>query len=443
MMERLRGGGFVQNAVIAAAAALIAYLGAFFLPKQYRSYATYYFPMSGARTTFGVGVNQPAGETTGSVSSLGGALVSPVIGSAPSTAANLLESFECRRGVVREVGLSKLWGVSEIEACDILGACSSINADQPGFLRLDVVQPDAELAQNIAQSYLNQLDALSKKLSLNVSKRNREFVESQVRAARERVNLLDKELAAVLGEGSISDPEKLVAEYIGTRDKLGDAEVAARSAGAKLESARDAMLRLYAAGTMFPIMSLLVPNLAAEMELRRLKLADAESDFQPGAPELQKAKESVKAIETLGAEIVQKRRASVSAGYEATVSALRAEKAGADEAASELRRHLNALLNAMKSTPSKYVRLEKTKRELRIAEQTLQNLEVEYQTALIAEARDPARFEVLDRPIADSRPVGPRKSLIALTAFLVVFAAISVLRGFGSLRGVSSTPEPR
>lgn len=443
MVNSLTRRSGVRIVTLAALAAAVTYFVALALPKQYRSSATYYFPMSGLTPVGITGLpTQGQPEPTGSVRSLGGALVSPVVGSAPITAANLLDSFECRRAVVKQLGLQEEWGLSEIEAAESLRFATTVRTDQPGFLRLEVTNKDASLAQKIAQSYLEQLDILSKKLSLNVSRRNRDFVEAQVKAAREQVRILDAELVAVLADGSVSDPSKLVSEYLGAKSRLRDAEVLSNSLNAKLTATRNSLIQLYSEGGAFPTVSLLLPNLSEQIDERRLKLSDAKTNFQPGTPEVEQAMIDVRAVESLGAGIVNERKSAISKGYDPAIASLTAEKLAADSAAAEIRRQIASLQAEMELTPVSFVRLERTRRELRIAEQNLESLEAEYQTALIAESRDPARFEVLDRPFVDDRPVAPRKVLLAGSAFVIALGLQVLLLLVGKVREVSPEPLP-
>ena len=423
----------IRAAALSLTLGVLAYGVAWLIAPTYAGFATYYFPLNQARLSPLDSLASGASDG-GTVRSLGGALVSPVVASAPQTAVGILESRQLRLEVVRELGLAQQWELSENFAVRRLDAAVTVRMDKNGFLRIEARGASPEEARRILLAYTGQLNRLADRLTLNVSRRNRLFIEERLKDSRRRVREHEESLAAAMVEMGASDPAALKALYLGTRQKLAEIEIESKASSAALASIETSLKRLYEKGKSFPVAALALEDLAKTIGERRIMLEDAKAGFMPGAAELKQAERKAGSAERVADDLISAQRHEVETGANPETAKLRAQLRSLETSAAEYARRLGGLERQMEEEPRRFITLQRAQRELEMALKTNATLESEHQAALIAEARDPGRFELVDEPFADDLPVSPKKGLSALTACVGSFLIQMIVLLFRRVR---------
>src|SRR5207244_9188361 len=114
------------------------------------------------------------------------ALISPQVASAPQTAIGVLASQKLRERVSTKLDLRRRWEVSSYRAVKRLSDVVTPAVDKNGLLVISADDRDPRLAADIVGAYIQTLRLLAKELSLNLSTRNREFLESRLKDSRAR-----------------------------------------------------------------------------------------------------------------------------------------------------------------------------------------------------------------------------------------------------------------
>ncbi len=413
-----RGLRWVAWSILAAA---IAFGVSFAIPARFNSYATLYFPLAQSRSISALAglAGEPA--PGGAVSNFGGALVSPVVGGAPQTAMGILESYACREKVVERAGLESTWGLSKPQAVEKLAERTSVGLDRHGFVRIEMSLESAATAATIVSAYLEVLAETGDRLSLNVSQKNREFIEQKVVAERRAVETLEKQLVQDLAQLSTGGIEGLSELYIQTRGKLADAEVGAAAARTQMREVDTTLQKLYAQARRDPAALSMIEDLGGQIKLRRLALEDAEAKFVRTSAEVKTQKETVQSAERVAQSLVESKENARQAGTAAEIAALRADWKRLETQASGYAERLRALGERLRREPEKQVAVESLQRQLQMKSANLAKLEAELQLAMIAESRDPSQFEVVDSPRPADRSSYPRRILWAVVAWVGAF----------------------
>jgi succinoglycan biosynthesis transport protein ExoP len=424
----------------ALAAGLIAYLVTLFIPKVYRSEATLYFPMAGDVTQGALGtlanLTRPGSvmERGGAVSLFGGMLVSPQVATGPQTAIAVLASARCRERVCDRLQLPARWGLPRPKALKKLQDSVTFGVDKNGLLAMQAEDRDPNLAAEILNSYITTLGELAKELSLNVSYRNRIFLESRLN--RSRLRLAEIERKMLLSMETDPNPELLA-----STGKAGEAVI-------ELESERNrARISLEAVEAQLEWQQNVIKSLENGAQLpsnssiaraERNRVRELESEFAivkvqygPDNPRYRTTEGALKAArEQLRLEMERVARA-VAKGVAPEVIGLWSQRASLEAQIEGLDRALRQVSQRLSSVPRKQLERERLQREMRFTADMVGILEIETERARIAETRDATAYQVVDTPQPPEEPFWPRKlftsALAAVAGFLLGLAFLTYL----------------
>lgn len=426
--ERPRGsvlGVAGQILALSLGTGVLAYLATFLLASKYESYATYYFPLTGNPSSSLLQLGGATSADRGSVGGFNGALPSPLIGSAPQTAIGIFSSRTCR-ALVRQDLVKQ--GYSADELTDkAVNEMTEAKLDRNGMVRLEVDSRDPKLSRAMVTAYQKAFESIAQKLTLNVSHRNRVLIEQRLKTLNERADQLDRQtLEAVANPNSI-DLDLAKDTLLEAEKQVIEASQKRAGVEAKLRSMVITLGRYYDAQSKQPSIG---PSdnkspLVEALEKRRLAFEDARKAFQPGSAEFQNAERDYVTASKLLQGLAKDRQALASAGIDPQSVEAVSDYAAMRAAERELTRQIGKLKQRANSSAANPYTIDGLKAELAQTRKTISQLDSEYQLALIAEARDPSRFEVLDQPVTDYRPVFPRRLLIAALAAALVFALLA------------------
>jgi uncharacterized protein involved in exopolysaccharide biosynthesis len=404
-------------------AAILAYLATFLFAPKYESYATYYFPLSAPMT----GLAQLSGATPtdrGSMGGFNGALSSPLIGSAPQTAVGIFGSRTCREMVLSELR-AKGQDVSNLTEKE-LAEITDTKLDRNGMVRLAVVTEKPEFSEAIASCYQSAFEKIAQKLTLNVSKRNRLLIEERLKSLNDKARLLERQSLEAIAKPNAIDLE-LANSALLEAEKMR-IETSQKRAGvqAKLKSLIVALGQIYDSNTRQPgINSSEISPILTALEDRRLAFEDARKAFQRGSAEYERAEKDYVTASNLARDLAKDKKALAAAGIDPQSIEAVSDYAGLRAAEKSLSNQITELKRRAKFSAADVTTIDGLKADLLQTRKTIAQLDSEYQLALIAEARDPSRFEVLDEPIVDKKSVFPRRLLIAALAGALVFVVIT------------------
>ncbi len=419
---------------------LIAYLVTLFLPKAYRSEATLYFPMAGdvAQGALGTLANltRPGSvvERGGAVSLFGGMLVSPQVATGPQTAIAVLASARCRERVCDRLQLPSKWDLPRAKALKRLEESVTFGVDKNGLLAMQAEDRDPKLAAEILSSYIATLGELAKELSLNVSYRNRVFLESRLN--RSRLRLVEIERKMLLAMENDPNPELMAGigkageAVIELESERNRARITLEGVDAQLEWQQNVMKTLEN-GAQLPSNSSI-----ARAERNRVRELEAEFaivkvQYGPDNPRYRTAEGALKAArEQLRLEMERVARA-VAKGVAPEVIGLWSQRASLEAQVEGLDRALRQISQRLTSVPRRQLERERLQRELRFTTDMVGMLEIETERARIAETRDATSYQVVDAPQPPEEPFWPRKlftsALAAVAGFLLGLAFLTYL----------------
>lgn len=437
------GKKLLYGLIATAASTLLVYVVVGMLPKTYESRLSLVFPTAASNAT-GPNILVP-GVQRGSEPDFRGlgadpSLTSPILGSSPSTAEGLLKSEKCRQFVVDQLGLDKVFDLSKIRAAKELGSRVKIRIDENRFLLLSAQAESPELSKRIADSYLEFLGQESVSLTLNVGKRNSKALENRLTASEAVVEEALAQLIAVAQDHPYADTGGLASLIVSATKQLQDARAASRSAKVKLDSLETGIKRALAEGDRNALDALganaALASLATELEKRRLELAEAERQFTDQSPEVKIAKDRARGAENAVAEAIGKARTDVGSGALAPLIEPKAELAGLEATVRSYEAALNTAMRTARRAPEDAARLRAAQTRYDQAVTTRESLRSQLQLSKIAEERDPARFEVVDRPYEDPQWVSPRRGLLTGGWAALCLAALTWWVARGKIRWV-------
>jgi len=418
---------YLRILAISIGAALVGFLISLFVPKQYSSYATLYFPMDQSKGQNALsalaGASLP--EEGGTVLNLNGALVNPAVAAAPRTAFGLLRSRECRLRVTQDLKLEQRWGLSLDKTLERLAESMNIRTDENNFLKCEATVGDPELARDIVDSHYRALVAMSDDLQFNVSKTNREYVAKLLSQKRQEVDRKERNLAEEYVAAGPADRDLLIKNYLETRAKLAAVQVNSKANAASLARIESSLMSLYRQAKTSPGAAAAVEELAATIQSRLVELSSTKAKFTSASAEVQDAEKALKAAMSVAGTVAGERQRLLKQRVDPAVGQLSGQLAGLSASAQEYVRQLSVLRKELERQPSQMIRIEALQRDLATASKAMAQLETELQTAMIAESRDPAKFELVDKPFLPQDPVFPRKGLFVGVAF--IFTAFVLL----------------
>lgn len=442
----------VRALLISFGFAVLAYLVAFLLPPTYQASQSLYFP-SNQQSMVGGALAQLQGRPSESdgavVPSLKGALPSPLVGSAPDTANGILASRSCMLEVVDKLGLADKWRTTRVRAAKQLQGLVDVRMDKTGFLRIEAQGSSPEEAVSIIKVMQAHLDRRSIELTLNVSRRNRTFIESRLASSNRAVEAMKSTIVQQMTAAEYADPQTLARVYWDTRMRLEEARAKELAAGRQLDAVESTLMaalsprtdsgnlnaiQLLGQGPNLEATNKMLSSLAVELQNRRLALQDAASRFTKESAEYRQALRNSTAAERYTSGVIQGERAQLLRGKSPQLVAARAQLESLRAAVRANENSFAKFDRSLKQAPLAFASMENLKAQFQQALQTRSMLEGELELARIAEERDPSRFEIVDPAVLEPEPVAPRKALIAGIAFLLAFA---VLAGPSLLRSLS------
>lgn len=418
--------------LLSACAGVLAFGLSFFFRPKYESYATYYFPMTSQGSSLLAVAGAPSGDA-GVVSNLGGALTSPVVGSAPQTAIGILSSRACRQRVIE---LTTAEGVSSPVLNDKdLDDATDARLDRNGLLRLSVTTESPEVAQKIVQSYQTAFEEIAQNLTLNVSKKNRQLIEARLKKLKNDADTTSRELLTALSRPGAVNAELAKSSIEETERQLIAARQLRAATKAKVRGLMESLIKFYDSGEVVsnPGDTNASPLMTA-LQNRQLEFEDTRKAFMPSSPEYQRSEEVYLNASKLVRQLANRKAELAKAGIDPQTIVAASDYSAQLAAERELEKQLSATRRRAKKTATDETTIDGLTARSEQLNKTIAQLESEYQLAVIAEARDPSRFEILDKPEIDLKPVFPRRILIAALAFAIAFAALGIRNGLAWVR---------
>jgi uncharacterized protein involved in exopolysaccharide biosynthesis len=440
--NRSLSGVWLVPIVSSISMAIVAFAVASLLPKKYKSEATLYFPvqadssssLANLASTLARGGNF-AGDKQGNVSLAFGALSSPLIASGPQTAIAVMDSNRCRQIVVNKLKLAKEWQVANGKALKRLEGDVAMSIDKNGLLAVEAAETDPALAQRILDGYIYALGELSKTLSLNISTKNRQFLEERVRGARARMQRLERKLeVATVSDPNVAEmnaPSEAARGLIELESKLSAAQVTLSGVTRQLTFTQEKAREVLKSGADLPISSDIG-------KLQRERLAELEYQFGiasqelgPDNPRYRLLKDQLSTARGQLVREITRETKALNAGIQPEVLRLSAEQASLEAQVAGLTRSFNEVRGRLAAIPARQLRLGRLEYELKAIREQLMNYELDLAKARIAEDRDAITFQVVDKPEIPEEPFAPRRlysSALAGLAGLLIGIAFLVAK---------------
>jgi len=157
------------------------------LPKKYTSTASLLPPLPG----------QGAFEMPGMASALVGMVGIPgLAGATPSDLfAAILKSRTVMDGVIKDCNLMAVYKEKTLkDTYETLTSNTDIKVSLEGIIAIATTAKTPELAKEIADSYVRNLDNLNKQLSMSIGKRNRVFLEERLEQVKNDLRIAEDSL---------------------------------------------------------------------------------------------------------------------------------------------------------------------------------------------------------------------------------------------------------
>lgn len=412
----------VRCALVALFVAALAFAGTFLMKEKFQAQMSLYFPLAQTRTGGLTALAGQGDDGGGTIMSLDGALVAPLVGSGQRAAVGLLKSREARVYVAKQLDLPKRWDTQLERAVAKLGDKTELRVDENGLLWVSYISPDRELARQIVDAYYQSLNVLSQRLTINVSRRNREIVADLRDKKRAEVAGLEQRLVERISRLDFADRDSLRRIYLEARAKLASITADASAANASLASIDQSLQTLYREARTSPGAIAALGDLAKALQERAVELETARRVFAPNSAELREVATRAGAAQKVTEDVVRSKEGLADRRADPAISDLAAKVAGLAASANSYATEVEKLRGELVRQPQSMVLVDRAKRDLELANEGLAQLEREYQVAVIAETRDPSKFELVDAPYALDVPVAPNRRLIAMLAF--AFAAL-------------------
>jgi uncharacterized protein involved in exopolysaccharide biosynthesis len=426
--------------VTALAAGLIAYIVTLFIPKVFRSEATLYFPMSGDMTQGALGtlanLTRPGSvmERGGAVSLFGGMLVSPQVATGPQTAIAVLASARCRERVCDQLRLPAKWNLPRGKALEKLENSVTFGVDKNGLLAMQADDRDPNLSAEILDSYIATLGELAKELSLNVSYRNRIFLESRLNRARLRLTEIERKM--LLAMENDPNPELIAGSgkageaLIDLESERNRARITLEGVEAQLEWQQNVMKTLDN-GAQLPSNSTIARAERTRVRELEAEFAIIKIQFGPDNPRYRTVEGELKAAREQLRQEMERVAGAVTKGVAPEVIGLWSQRASLEAQVEGLDRAFRQIGQRLSSVPRRQLERERLQREMRFTTDLVGMLEIETERARIAETRDATAYQVVDNPEPPEEPFWPRKlftsGLAAVAGFFLGLAFLTYL----------------
>lgn len=405
--------------------AILGYVFAMVQTPLYEASASVIFPrdsmpsiLSSALGLGGTGAGG-GGDRTAGLPALG---VTPSRQPSIDYADNILNSRMCLDQICKDLDLPKVWGVTPFEARNRLsdrGKAQKVLRDNK--IVVTFRDPDPELAVKVVQAYIHVYDFYTNQHSLTGTRRQRVFVQEQLKNSDVELKSVQDELAryqAKYGHEILeSEPESATTTLLNLQQRQYEALSKAAETDGFLTELRAKTVQQ--AATLAQDSNASAPQDPEVEELQRqlltaqVTLSNLQLSRTDEHPDVVAAKKQVDAIKAM----MRRKAESLTSSYsEGLTNELR--EALAQDAASKARLETaNRLLAEFESRyatqPSTTMDYKILVRRFELAEAVNRMLLLELQRCAIAEQLDSIELEVLDKPEANPIPVYPRKMLTA------------------------------
>jgi uncharacterized protein involved in exopolysaccharide biosynthesis len=410
--------------IAAVAAGIMAFLIAGILPKIYKSNSALYFPNSGdpsnsllGSLSAGLGKGNAIQEKGGQVSLFGGALVSPQVASGPPTAIAVISSLNCRKRVAKLLDLPRRWNLPNEKTWKKLDSEVSYSVDKNGLLALECADYDRQLSADILNAYIKTLKNLAEELSLNLSTRNRKFLEGRLAQWHLRMQTLESKLKSMstrdpdtaLSIGATSEAAKAVVDL---ESELTKTRVALEGVNGELAYEQQATNSAVKSGADLPKHAAIAGEERRRVSALEYQFSLVKAQYGPDNPQYRLLDEQLKmAKKQLQQEIDREGRA-LSKGIAPEVVATWARRASLEVQVDTLDRALKQVKSRLRGVPLRQLEREHIQQELKSIRSIIELQEMEAERARVAETRDTTTFEVIDPPDVQSEPAAPRRMFV-------------------------------
>lgn len=311
--------------------------------------------------------------------------------------------------------------------------------------RRELKQRTAELAADIANAYVSELDAYDKSNSLFMGKKMRLYIEKQLERTERELAEAETRLEEFQKENpTLVPPDKgsvYAEQALGLASRQVDADVALEEVRQQIATVR-AIWREGAPQGISPeafISSPIISGLQERIAGLEVKRATLLEDFTETHPEvvgvtqeIEKAKDRVQAEV---ARIIEGKASTLSPAHQELLkqlAMLEVNRNGIEARRSALTAATARVESWAADLPPKEVEYARLVRKLRATEAVYLTLHSEHAKARVAEGRDSDYFIVLDKAIVPKKPAKPRVKLtlaIALVMGMTLGAVVAIMQG--------------
>jgi len=298
--------------------------------------------------------------------------------------------------------------------------------------RAELKERTAELAARLANTYISELRIYDQSNALFMGKKNRLFIESQLRRTKAELAVAEARLQEFQEtHPTLIPPDKSSAyadQALDIVTKQTEAEVALREVQGEIASARTT----WSAGAPRDISPEAVidsPAISglrvevAKLEVRRATLLEDFTESHPDVVSL--TQEIEKTYDRIGSEvenIVRGKAGSASPAHQELLRQLvimEVNRDGLEARRSALAGALTNIEGRLSGLPPKEIEYARLLRDLKAAETVYTTLLAEHAKARVAEGRETENFIVVDEAIAPKKPAKPRMGLVMLASLML------------------------
>jgi len=406
---------------VTAASSVIVYLVSSVLPKTYYSEQVLLFPA--AQSSMSSLAQSLVGSGGGDVSTTPmtpGSASTPLIGSTPTVAMGILESRRCRQYVVDQLGLADKWRLKPTKAVEELKRRTRLKVDDSGFLVIGAESDSPESAREIATTLYDYLGSGAVELTINIAKRNRKMYEDRLKVAQASVDRARNRLVMTGRNHPYFDPDPIQGLIADAVKKQGETAAAIRGAEARISHYEGTVKKALASGNDTNALQAIgggsldkaLEALAQDLQKRRQDLIDARKTYTEKSPEFKEAATRAKAGRQMLDETIAKANTSLQEKTYAPLIAARSDLESLKKVQASYDRVLSEYWKLAFRGADDASKVKVAQSEFETAVKTAANLQFQLEQAIIAEERDPARFEIVDEAVEDPDPIAPRKGLV-------------------------------
>ncbi len=345
---------------------------------------------------------------------------------------SVLQSRAIATKIAKKFDLAKVWGTSDFKAVRRLQKRLkhyAIKAD--GWMEVSLEMEDPKLAKSILEAYLSEYYALMSESSLFRAKKERLFVESQVKLALTELKRAEFELVEFQKANGIEVLESDLEVGAQLLSALNQAKVEATAslskAQAERDSLREGLLKSASAAQANPAAPVpgsdsVLTDLQAELVSARLELDDLRHGRKDEHPEVKLARAR---FDDISREF-QGRLDTLHRGYQAnlTQDLLRksVQLSGVEAQLSAVEDYRSQVDSKARKQASKAVTFQLLKKEFEGKLTEVKMLELELLRSRITESRETVELEIIDPPFVPEQPTSPN---------LILHLVLGVCLGLG------------